>query len=369
MSKRKLNVLLLAVCKPEAVGGQAACARMLLNHFNEVEWKPLSLPLPGQYNLFLRTVYSLRILLQAMWICLTKKIDVVHLLTACGRSALFEKLIIARILKFTGVKTVVNFQGALDHYYSAFSERDKRWIKKLLAKIDIVLCLHDDIKNFLVGEKIVTPEKVEVIPNAVQINSELVHIPHPEGKVRLLYLGWLIKNKGLFTLVEAAGILKRKFREENFVLEITGPEIEEGIIASLKEMSVKNEIEFITRFNTPVFGEEKRKLFASSDIFVFPSRMEGFPFVLLEAMESGLCVVTTDISPMNIIVQNGSNGFLFQKDNADDLAGKISGIIRDAGLRSGLGKNARQHIINNYSIEKIISEYSALYKRRLMKNG
>src|SRR6188768_4128881 len=121
IDQKKLNVLLLAVCKPEAIGGQAACARMLLNYFSEVNWRWISFPLPKQYSSFLRTIYSFKILFQAFWICITKKTDVVHILTACGRAALFEKLIMARILKFTGVKTVINFQGAFDNYYSGFS--------------------------------------------------------------------------------------------------------------------------------------------------------------------------------------------------------------------------------------------------------
>src|SRR6188768_335419 len=129
--KGKLNVLLLAVCKPEAIGGQAACARMLLNHFKDVNWRWISFPLPKQYGFFLRTGYSIKILFQSLWICITGKLDVVHILTACGRSALFEKLILARILKLTGVKILINFQGAFDHYYSGFSEHDQQRIKNL----------------------------------------------------------------------------------------------------------------------------------------------------------------------------------------------------------------------------------------------
>jgi glycosyltransferase involved in cell wall biosynthesis len=357
----KMHVLLLAVCKPEAIGGQAACARMLLRHFKDVEWEWLSFPLPTQFNSLLRTIYSIKILFQSVWICITKKIDVVHILTACGRAALFEKLIIARILKVTGVKIVINFQGAFDHYYSGFSDRDRRWIKSLLSKTDVVLCLHDDIKGYLVRENIVVPEKIIVIPNAVEVDVLLPRIPDPAGKFRLLYLGWLVSNKGLFTLVEAVGVLRKKFRKENFILDITGPEFEEGIIASLRNEAEKYDAESFISFHAPVFGEEKKKLFTSSDVFVFPTRMEGFPFVLLEAMESAMCVVTTGISPMNLIVEHGKNGVLFQKDNPDDLAEKIAGLMNDEAARIKMGESARQHIINHYSIENIIAEYSMLY--------
>jgi glycosyltransferase involved in cell wall biosynthesis len=367
--QKKMHVLLLAVCKPEAIGGQAACARMLLRHFNDVKWDWLSFPLPTRYNSFLRFLYSIKILFQSLWICITRKIDVVHILTACGRAALFEKLIIARILKFTGVKIVINFQGAFDHYYSGFSSRDKRWIKKLLSETDVVLCLHDDIKEFLIGEKIVSPEMITVIPNAVEVEAIVPHISNPDSKIRLLYLGWLVRNKGLFTLVQAVGILRKKLREENFLLDITGPEYEEGIISSLKNEAKKYDAESFIRFHPPVFGKEKKKLFASSDVFVFPTRMEGFPFVLLEAMETGMCVVTTNISPMNLIVEHGKNGMLFQKDNADDLAEKIAETINDSLARKKMGEIARQHIIDHYSIDEIISSYRKLYNGIQLSNA
>ena len=363
MSKKKLNALMLAVCKPEAIGGQAACARMLLNHFTDVNWRWLSFPLPMQYNGFLRTISSVSILIKSFWICLTKKIDVVHLLTACGRAALYEKLIIARLLKFTGVKTVINFQGAFDQYYATFSERDRRWIKSLLKKVDVVLCLHSDIERFLIQEQLVSAGQTFVIPNAVEVKPLPDHLPDPEGKIRMLYLGWLVKNKGLFTLVEAIGILKTKFRKQNFILDITGPEIDDGIIRSLKALAEKNDSGSLIKVHAPVFGKDKRNKFASSDLFIFPTRMEGFPFVLLEAMEAGMCVITTDISPMNLIVTHGTTGILFQKDNAADLAEKISGMMEDKSARAKLGENARKHIVSHYSVEEIISEYRTLYNR------
>lgn len=363
MSKKKLNVLMLAVCKPEAIGGQAACARMLLNHFKDVHWKWLSFPLPMQYNAFMRTISSIGILLKSLWICITNKIDVVHLLTACGRAALFEKLIIARILKFTGVKTVINFQGAFDQYYAGFSNHDRKWIQNLLKKVDVVLCLHTDIEKFLIKENLVRPGQTFVIPNAVEVEPLPEHSPDPDNKIRMLYLGWLVQNKGLFTLVEAVGILRKKYNENNFTVDIIGPEIDNGIITSLKSLATKGGVDSIIRFLEPVFGSEKRDCFASADIFIFPTRMEGFPFVLLEAMETGMCVVTTNISPLNLIVEHGKTGILFQRDNAEDLAEKIFGIMHDQITRSRLGENARALIIQQYSVDKIISQYSLLYNR------
>lgn len=351
---------MLAVCRPDAIGGQAACARMLMQHVDAVEWIALSFPLPKQFGSLGRFLFSLKIIFQSLWICLTKKVSFVHILTACGKSALFEKLIIARILKVTGVKIMLNFQGAFDVYYQSFSPSEQKWIKNLLKTPDIMLCLHDDIASFLIREKIVSPEKIRVIPNAVEVRTEINRNNNAEEKFRLLYLGWLVTNKGLFTLIRSAGILKDLAGVKNFQVDIYGPEIEAGIVARLQQEAVACGAGDLIHFHPPVFGEDKRKVFESAAIFVFPSRMEGFPFVLLEAMEAEMAVVTTNISPMNLVVQHGMNGLLFEIDNAADLAEKIY-LLKDEIAAKLMAKEARSTVILHYSVERITAMYNSLY--------
>jgi glycosyltransferase involved in cell wall biosynthesis len=352
---------LLAVCRPEAIGGQAACARMLMQHMDDVEWVVRSFPLPRQYGGFMRFFSSVTILLESLWICMTGRIDAVHMLTACGRNALFEKLIIARVLKLTGVRVLINFQGAFDHYYSGFSKSDQRFVKKSLQKLDVILCLHAGMKNYLTENGIVAADRIRVIPNGVTIEDRLPGERNNDKEVRLLYLGWLVRNKGLLTLVGAMGILQNKFWAKNYSLTVTGPEEEAGLTRLLMAEAEREEVAQLIRFSAPVFGDEKKKVLASTDIFVFPTRMEGLPFVLLEAMQAGLAVVTTDISPMNLIVEHGVNGLLFEKDNAADLAKQIHILMQDEKERGRLGRAARQHVISNYSVEQVIMKYRQLY--------
>lgn len=358
---RKKKVLMLAVCHPDAIGGQAACARMLLNRMKDLDWIAISFPLPGKHRSFTRFILSVKILFQATWICLSRKIEVVHLLTACGRAALFEKLIIARILKLTGVKVILNFQGAFDEYYSRFSGTDQKRIIKLLRSIDVVLCLHKDMEKYLLMNGIVSPGKIAVIPNAVPIDPVPVKTKALNHRVRLLYLGWLVSNKGLHTLVRAAGILAGEMKTLNFSLDLVGPEVEPALIRILKEEAVKGGVGEHISFHPPVDGDEKRKVFSAADIFVFPTRMEGFPFVLLEAMQAELAVVTTDISPMNLIVTHNVNGLLFERDNAGDLARHLHRLIHSPADRERLSVAARLHVAEQYSVEKIISMYGNLY--------
>ncbi|MEO8085693.1 MAG: glycosyltransferase family 4 protein [Bacteroidota bacterium] len=357
----KKKALMLAVCSPDAIGGQAACARMLLNHFDAVEWTAISFPLPEKYNSFGRLMASIGIILRSTWICITKKISVVHILSACSRSALFEKLIIARVLKMTGVKVVINFQGALDFYYARYSLREKRFVRNELSRIDVLLCLHDGMKNFLVSELGMDAKKIRVIANAVTIEPEIEKVKSNDHVVRLVYFGGIVGSKGVDVLIKACAILKKQHSEIKFSLDIIGPEVEKGLINKLKALSEEEGIAQLVKFHPPVTGVGRNVVFASTDIFVFPTRMEGFPFVLLEAMQASLPVVTTDLAPMNLVIEHGVNGMLFEKDNATDFATKIYELTIDGYKMSMIGKAARQHVVANYNLEKIIESYENLY--------
>ena len=88
-------------------------------------------------------------------------------------------------------------------------------------------------------------------------------------------------------------------------------------------------------------GQELWSAFASSDIFVFPSAMETFGLVLIEAMASGLPVVTTRVGGVEDMVRSGVNGYVF---NVGDVRGMINGVravLADRSKRRVMGRNAR----------------------------
>jgi glycosyltransferase involved in cell wall biosynthesis len=96
-----------------------------------------------------------------------------------------------------------------------------------------------------------------------------------------------------------------------------------------------------TRFMGYLRGEELWSAFASADIFVFPSALETFGLVLIEAMASGLPVVTSRVGGVDDMVQPGVNGYAH---NVGDTRGMIDGvraILSDKNKRKVMGRNAR----------------------------
>ena len=100
-----------------------------------------------------------------------------------------------------------------------------------------------------------------------------------------------------------------------------------------------------------VQGVNKEKLFATSDIFVFPTRSEVFGTVNIEAMNYSLPVVSSKEGEIPEIVQDGITGFLVNKRSPGELADKILILINDADLRKEMGIRGRKNFELKYTLE------------------
>jgi len=359
----KTRILLIAVCKPGTIGGQATAARLLIRYLgNEFDWSVISLPAPGQPGL-LRFFISWKILFESLWIRVTKRVRIVHLFTSCTRLAIFEKLIIGFLLRLTGARTIINFRGAFDDYYINSSASEKKLARFLLKRQSVVLCQHNGTKDFLLLHGIVDENKINVIPNAV----EEVDQPFKENSIgkqkKILCLTWIISHKGLDLLIDAAAQMKKLLTENNTVIEICGPEEEVGLKSKLQRRIEMAEATDVIHFLLPVSGAAKQQLMQGADIFVLPTRKEGFPNALLEAMMMGLPVVTTNKIPMNTIVQNDVTGLLFEEDNAVDLASQLTKLVQNDTLRNEIGDAGRNFVLGNYTPGKVMSAFSELYRK------
>jgi glycosyltransferase involved in cell wall biosynthesis len=102
-------------------------------------------------------------------------------------------------------------------------------------------------------------------------------------------------------------------------------------------------------------------LYASHDIFVFPSLVEGMPLTLLEAMASAMPVVTTSSSGMADIVENDFNGLLVPAADSSALSAAIHRLYEDLGLRKKLGV-AAQETVRRYTWQTIARQLEHLLK-------
>jgi glycosyltransferase involved in cell wall biosynthesis len=166
----------------------------------------------------------------------------------------------------------------------------------------------------------------------------------------VLYVGRFEPEKGIETLMEAWSALAAHAQ-----LVLVG----EG--SSLPDLRVwSRRCEDSVRLFAPV--PNPHDFFRAADIFVFPSRTEGFGNALAEAMESATAVVTTRVGMALEYVRDEENGLCFDIDDATGLAARVRRLLEDPPLRERLGGKARSTARQEFSIDRMATRYEELYR-------
>ncbi|MBI4734214.1 MAG: glycosyltransferase, partial [Rubrobacteridae bacterium] len=104
------------------------------------------------------------------------------------------------------------------------------------------------------------------------------------------------------------------------------------------------------------------------DIFVLPSRYEGLPYVLLEAMVAGLPVIATSVGGNGELVRDGINGLIVEPDSVSDLTNALGILVNDGDLRAFFGRSSLEIVKSSYGMDLMIESTIDLYKN-LRKSG
>jgi glycosyltransferase involved in cell wall biosynthesis len=208
----------------------------------------------------------------------------------------------------------------------------------------------------------IAPERIFLIPGSGVDTEALTPMPEPAGVMTVGYVGRLLADKGVRSLVEAHGILAARGRDIRFVLagdpDPANPaSIPQAEIDSWKQVA-----------GLDVLGHIKdiREIWAMSHIAVLPSRREGLPKSLLEAAACGRPIVATDVPGCREIARPDVNALLVPADDAAALAEAIDRLASDAALRRRFGAAGRAMVEAEFSEHHIGREIVALYAKLLV---
>lgn len=174
-----------------------------------------------------------------------------------------------------------------------------------------------------------------------------------EDKKLILCVGRLDKQKDYPNLFSAVSLLKDKRKDFKVVIAGDGPH-KRSLRKLIESMDLQEHIVLLG------IRRDIRELMSASDIFVLPSAWEGFGLVVAEAMACERYVIATDCGGVNEVV--GQCGVLINKKDHIALADKLTQAL-DMSIeqRREIGKLARKHIINNYSLNTNVESYLKLY--------
>ncbi|MBQ7253229.1 MAG: glycosyltransferase family 4 protein [Bacteroidales bacterium] len=229
-------------------------------------------------------------------------------------------------------------EGAKHRYY--------RWLLNITFRNTKVIMLswrlYHDVQRF------VKKEDVLICPNGVPA-VDAVYGKHHNDVISFLFLSNLIESKGVITLLDALKILKE--RGYTFICKFVGGETKEIDAHRFAEEVANRDLAGWAVYLGRKYGDEKYNTLISSDVFVFPTYNDCFPLVLLEAMQCGLPIVTTDEGAIRDIVKEGENGLICEKRNSQSLADCLSEMITNESLRLAMGAKNYVDYKEKYSIQ------------------
>jgi glycosyltransferase involved in cell wall biosynthesis len=220
------------------------------------------------------------------------------------------------------------------------------------------------IRELLVTREHISPTKVCVIPNGVDVDKFTAAAP--DRKRRLPAVGReskliaVVANmfpvKGHASLVVAAKTICRDYPNAIFLLIGDGQE-RPKLERQVKEMGLEPNFLFLgARKDVP-------ELLACCDLSVLPSESEGLPNSVLEAMAAGLAVVATSVGGVPELIENEVSGLLVPPNNPSALSTAILRLLQDESLRQRLSSAGRDCVVTRFSFLRLVETLETLYSK------
>lgn len=258
----------------------------------------------------------------------------------------------ARLL---GIPSVMTLHGS--RYYA------ERWYRRqLLGWVArgsrAVVAVSGSLKEHVVRDLSLPEHAVHVVQNGVppavgERTRGRRELGLHEGEIAILAVGRLTPVKGLDVLLRAVALLGEALPPHRIFLAGEGearPELE----ALRDELGLERSVTLLgMRGDIP-------DLMAGSDIFTMPSRSEGLPVALLEAMGVGLPIVASRVGGIPELLDDGKEGVLVQPEDPAALAGALSALMRDPDARERMGQAARARMTYGLSAAGMVDQYERL---------
>jgi glycosyltransferase involved in cell wall biosynthesis len=280
----------------------------------------------------------------------------VHVQVA-SRGSFWRKFVVCWLARAAGRPYIFHLHGG---GFSRFYDDESGWlarrlIRSTLQHASLVISLSEQWRERLL--QICPLARVDVLHNAVAI-------PDIQGLRRLddrdstlLFLGHLLRDKGVYDLVRAFARVAARFPQAKLVLGGTGD------LEGVQQLAAQLEIS--DRLSCPGWlgPDRKSAALASSLIFLLPSYHEGMPMALLEAMSWGLPVIATPVGGIPQVIDHEVSGLLVAAGDIEGLARQIERLLADTVLRERLGANARARIEADFSLRDALERLTAIYNR------
>jgi glycosyltransferase involved in cell wall biosynthesis len=307
---------------------------------------------PGAF--WLMPFYYVLSVLQLIVARLAGRVDLLHIHMSHYGSAV-RKLTLALIATSFGVRTVMHMHGSDFHlYYRSLPGWYKRAVVAILRRCARVVVIGDYWREFATKELGLDPARIVLIHNGVP-RPDVTHRAASDT-LRLLMLGELGPRKGTPELIAALATPELRARKWTATLAGNGPVDEFRSKVAALGLS--------ERIVLPGWqsSDQVKALLAEADIFVLPSRQEGLPVAILEAMAGNVAVIATPVGAIGDAIVDGETGLLVPPGDVPALTTALIRLVDNLALRQALAQRARMRFEERFTIDRTADKTAALYR-------
>jgi glycosyltransferase involved in cell wall biosynthesis len=274
------------------------------------------------------------------------------------------------LARHAGARTVIAPHGVLDYWHVRKSRLKKRIAGALyenanLASCDCLQALSDqelkDFRDYGLRNPVarinngVTDEQLEAVGNGDDFRSK--HEIAADRRI-MLFFSRISPQKGLDMLLRAMDQLRGSLG--NWLLVVCGHN-QDGHESELRKLATDLQLDEYIVFAGPIFGDEKNDAFAAAEVFVLPSRSEGAPMVVLEAMAAGLPVMTTKAAPWEDLLKHKCGWW--GDISVESIRESLSEVLAsDASRLKEMGCKAKQLVAKEHTWSVAARRSSELYQ-------
>jgi glycosyltransferase involved in cell wall biosynthesis len=296
-----------------------------------------------------------------------KKIDIIH-------SNNFAPSLSGSLLSyFTKTPHITTIHDIFSNYKKDFW---KEWVKqnnvsytnarlvpffeKLMMRFrfDCIHTVSDTTKRDIL--QLGTKKSIRMIPNCIQ---ELEVKPIHSNPNQFVYLGRLVFYKNIEVILDAFEIIVKKYPNSKLIIAGDGPH-KNSLQEKVLKLGIKDNVSF-AGFVTP---HQKKKLLAESNALLFPSTVEGFGLVILEAFQQKRPVIVSDISPMSEITEHNKTGLVIDPHDRKKWADGIMSLIQNPQESNRMGENGNVVLKTKYNEGLFYENLVKMYNDVLTKN-
>ena len=284
--------------------------------------------------------------------------EAVHMNASLDPKSYWRDLVYSTVARLLGRRVVNQIHGGAMPQDFFRGNAFLTWLlRRFLVSCDVVTVLSSaELAAYRTFDSRI---KVHLIPNAIDPAglADRMRAYNTDKPLKLVYVGRLVRSKGLFEVIDALAELKRAGRQFKLSIAGGGPDQIE-LMTATERADLKDRVQFLGS----VFAAEKYRLWLESDLFVLPSYMEGLPYSLLEAMAAGCVPVTTSVAAVPDVMRNGEHGLFVPVKDAGALAFALAALDDDRERLIRMAEAARRRVLEQYTVARLADDFGKLYR-------